>query len=472
MEEKLLKLKTLLDEVVASGRSVDDLGNGDEIYRKIKGTSIKKDGKELSVDEKFEFLGHKRSALKTLSGLDRVKFALSQFAEKHNGSIEELTSKDPEYKIASRVDIFDKNGRRLSFNEVCAMAGFRKKEVKKAKDVTVRLIAEATQFLDEHGHFHFKRKTMPFFPALQSHTKKIKRKTGRDITTDQAMKELGFTTYSDTYFYYLGLFDLEKFRDEDGFVDSFRSDKQMNNKIDTYAVKLDMPVSVVVELVGNENLRRAILHIGQLDFVVSRLEKYLNMFGSYEGISQNDPQLYDILQRLKNVVQTKSGKFPTTAELIEEIGGPAADNNFLTYTIETPFDFDSYISSRINAGEFKEHKIMRSDIPDDIYIKLTRYVRRNGLTLQEYFNKFGLEYPDFKEYSGLKYVNVKEYPYINEMRIERDKLVDEFKSNHPDFSEEQIFEYYIEACKIVYNKFKPKIEEFSDFQLLEPATYI
>ena len=459
MENKHDDLKIELDNFIAQGGDVNSLGKKNEIYMKIKARTIRVDEKVLTLDEKFILLGHPRSPEKALKGVDRVKFFLDKFAARTDGTIDSITSQDPEYKAIRKITILNNSGRKMTMNELFELAGYAKR-FNRVPDCTEKLKAVVLKYLEEGGSFHRKRRSLPFYEDLHSQVKKIKRTTGKEVTPEQAMKDLGFRNYSDTYYYFMGLFELEKYKDAAGNVDSYRADNVMNNKIDTYSDKLNIPPTVIVELFGNQNLQKKILHTDKLEHLKNELENYLSIHGNFVGISQIDEELYDKIQRLKQVINVGDGKFPTTSEVIEFLDVPLEDNNFLTETFETQFDFDGYITSLIQQGKIKNNKVESKDFPHDIYIRLTRYVRRNGTTLKEYFSRFGLEYVDYKKYQNLNTVVVKKYPYMNEMRAERDKLVADFNKKHPNMVEEELFEHYIEVCKQVYEKYKPLIEKF------------
>ena len=459
MDKKYLPLKQQLDEFVAAGGDIDKLGNKDKIYLKIKHTIIKENGVVLTLDEKFAYLGHPRSPEKALKGVDRVKYFLDKYAAAHGGTIDSLSSKDPEYDAVQKVTILNSSGRKLTMNEKFELAGYSKR-FNKAADSTEKLKAIVMKYLAEGGSFHRKRRSLPFYEDLHTVVKKIKRTTGKEVSPEQAMKDLGFRSYSDTYYFFMGLFELEKFKDEAGNVDSYRANSVMNNKIDTYADNLQVPPTIVVELFGNQNLQKKILHTDKLEFIRQLLFAYLDKHGDFRSISSIDENLYDQLQRLKPILNIDDGHFPTTSEVIEFLDVPLEANNFLTETFEDQYDFDAIILALKKENRFTDNKVEAKNIPHDMYIRLTRYVRRLGLTLKEYFAKFGLEYVDYKKYKNLNTVIVKKYPYMDEMRAERDKLVSSFRKKHPDMVEEEIFEYYIEVCKQVYAKYKPLIENF------------
>ena len=55
--------KNLLDDYVAGGGDVNDLGVNDKVYKFIKNTKVKdENGQYINLEEKFSQLGHPRKA--------------------------------------------------------------------------------------------------------------------------------------------------------------------------------------------------------------------------------------------------------------------------------------------------------------------------------------------------------------------------------------------------------------------------
>ncbi len=66
-EKRVEVIRTLLSEFVEAGGKVEDLKKTDYIYQQIHGIKLYNDeGKRLSMEEKFEYLGHPRKAKMSL----------------------------------------------------------------------------------------------------------------------------------------------------------------------------------------------------------------------------------------------------------------------------------------------------------------------------------------------------------------------------------------------------------------------
>ena len=150
------------------------------------------------------------------------------------GNVDDLGVKDEAYKFIKNSSVKDENGNTLDLETKFEVLGYPRKA--KYKDNKKELIAEIEVYRQAGNSFHITRKKLPFYPRLYAYASYLKRH-GIDMEYEQIMKGLGYKEYSDTYFRCLGLFDLEKYRDETGFVDSYRK----NEKLKAYIIKYQSP---------------------------------------------------------------------------------------------------------------------------------------------------------------------------------------------------------------------------------------
>ena len=106
------------------------------------------------------------------------------------------------------------------------------------------------------------------------------------------MKGLGFRDYSDTYFRCMGIFDLKEYRDENGFVDSYRKNEQLKSYIVSLGKTLDLPYYLVITLLADEKLSKCYIGTEYINQVKTEMEQYAKENGSFNGIKRKNSNLY------------------------------------------------------------------------------------------------------------------------------------------------------------------------------------
>lgn len=385
-----IKAKQMLDEYVAAGGDVNDLGIGNEIYKYIKAAKVKdKSGKRMTVEAKFEFLEHPRAC-----------------------------------------------GRSM--------------------DVKQQLIDEATSYRQAGNSFHTVRKKLPFYPKLQSYSKKL-RLQGINLSHDQIMKRLGFKEYSDIYYRCMGLFELSKYRDENGFVDGYRKNETLKAYVSAIAEYLNIPYYLVVTLVADENIQKCHIATEYVSQVKSQLQQFYLQHGSLKGLKTKNKKLYYQFDNLmKYYADGDDGLLTKEDWLVAfELGG--LDNSFRP---STKADIDIISIMEAIKRKFGERVITANDVRGDYY-KVVIKASRLGIPIQELFRNYGINYKG-NNVDRLSRMQVTQIPYLIEMRKFRDNLLEaNGYTKENGYCEEELFEARVKACKLAYDKYKDKMFNFT-----------
>lgn len=324
-----------------------------------------------------------------------------------------------------------------------------------------KLYVKALEHFDNGGTLHETRKSLPFFEDMRSVIKKEKRHTGKTITNREALERVGIFGYSDTYFSFLPLFDLPSFRDLNGNVDSYRKNNIFSGKIAQFSKILEMPESLVIQLVGNENLETSILHTDPVSYVRKSMENHLNIHGSFINLKRTNKQLYELMRSVKNNLPTPNGVPVSMGRFVTLLGFPSSLHNF-SYDTQDELNIDQIISKYVHKldKDFRFNLTIK-DISKSDYFKLQEYVQRKNISFEELFNSYALNYVGGTRMKHLQYVSVKKYPYIDDMRALRDRAYEDFKNENPNLPDEYLFENYIDICKDVYARYKNRISAFN-----------
>ena len=510
----LNQIKIALDEFVSSGGNVNDLGNNDKLYRQIKDSDIFENGVRLSVEEKFRRVGHERA--ERVDALSRIKNLLDTFIA-NGGSIDDIKKGTPEYTYIKNTTVYLPNKRRATMQEKFELAGYERKprrlvpiseitqrltdyvanggkiedlgvndelyqlvkcidnrhtleekfamcgqvrHAKKSNDVWDDLKREAHQYVADGNSLHIERKQLPFYEKLHSAKRSYFRKFGKKITSKEALERVGVKGYSDTYYNFLPLFELEKYKDTYGYVDSYRKNDVLDAQIDRFGEYLDMPISLVVSLVANQNLEKSYLQTDTISYISQQLKEFQAEFGSLDNISRLEPQLYNRLCRLKRIIKTDDGKPTSTKELVEMLGAEDTTDAFQDFTEIRDLDFDKDIAPLIEIAKRNNHTISARHIPHSTYRTILDFAARNSTTISDLFAEFNIKYEDSRQNQVFVKLCVDKFPYLHEMRQERDRLAIMLEQEHPEFTKEEFFENYLEICKAVYQQFKPQIDAY------------
>ena len=386
-----INAKKMLDEYVAAGGNVDDLGVKDKIYSYIKNSKLKDtNGNAIEIETIFELLGHTRTRAKS-------------------------------------------------------------------KDVRQQLINEIDQYKQSGGSFHIIRKQLPFYPRLHTYAKKLQRE-GLDLSYEQIMKGLGYKNYSDTYFRCMGIFELRKYRDENGFVDSYRENGKLKAYITSLAESLGIPYYLIITLLADEDLYKCFIPTEYISQVKSELRQFcIKNNGSLKGLGHNK-KLYNKFCNLINYCGDGAGNVLTKEDWLIILDLDCFENGFRKSNRE-PININPIMEDlRKKVGD---NVITAKDINSKDYHRIVVKSAQLGIPINELFRSCGLNYRGNAS-NRLSTMQVNEIPYLDEMRKLRDKLLEVQGFNKQNgYCEEEIFEAKVEACKYAYGKFKDKMFNFT-----------
>jgi len=451
------KVKIILDDCAARNIDVSGLNKNFPEYRKVKDIYMNIDGKRVPIFIKFKLAGYDKKVRKAPT-YEELKERLDKFVDA-GYPIEKLR----EFDYELYCDIRNSNEKNFEAKsklfDRLKVLGY-KKPVTKVENVEEELAKEIHNFKAQGGDINIDSGEFPFKQHLWATMKKYRR-NGNPVSMEYLIRKNGAEEYSEVFVKFRKLFMLSDFRDEEGFVDDFRKDINMNNIIDNYSEKLEIPQSVIVMLIADEKLRRSFINTDVISFTKNQAREFLEKNkGSFSGISKEAPNLLNRLHRLRAVVESENGCKISTRDLIEYLGFEDVDEAFKPYTNSKEFNVEEVMDKMLAIAEEQGGKIYRKDLDDVEYRELLNYARRLGSSIFDIFMQYNIEYADYKKYKVFDYIFVDNYPYIDEMRKERDLKMAEFDKQNPGMLDTIRFEFYLRICKEIYFKYKDKIATY------------
>lgn len=461
-ESPLVKGKRLVEEYLQTGHTVDELTREDKALRYMQDCRVHgEDGNLLTLEEKFDAIGHPRAAKRTTDVIGKMRQMLIDFIERTGRSLDSLTKDDPEYRYVWGAEIKGEDGHFLTLTEKFAAAGFDRKP-KYSTNVKQDLIDAIEKYRAEGGSFHVVRKTFPFYTKLYIYWDGLAR-NGKKLSYEQIMKDLGYKEYSDLYYRYSTLEKFPKFRDEKGFVDGYKSDAKFRAFVHDAAISLDIPIPVLIELVCEENVRDIYLGVDYFSHVKSEILKFAREHeSSLEGITRKAPNLYSKIRHIARYVTTEYGENISTYDVLKLLGIQFIDNKFKGIVAEEK-DIEPVMVALQDLSKKQDGKLRFKDIPKGVYRDIVLKSVRLGVPTKAFFKLYDIGYVDGRNNARLDKIHVDKYPYIDEMRKRKKQLIEESGiSAENGHCKEEIFEENIKASLQTYEEFKEKIYNFED----------
>lgn len=203
--------------------------------------------------------------------IDNIKSMLDSFVLE-GGNVNELKPGNKIYDYIKDAKIMGDNGKKITVDEKFSLAGHSRDALYHLRK---QVVDGATDYLKSGGSFHTERKSMPFYNDLKSYVRAYKREFGRDISYDEAMKEIGFKNYSTIYYKYAKLMDLKEYKNDDGFVDGYRKDEVMKSYVHQSARQLNVPIAILVGLVADQDLKKYSLDVDFMEETKNEVLKEL-----------------------------------------------------------------------------------------------------------------------------------------------------------------------------------------------------
>ena len=377
---------------------------------------------------------------------------LNEYVAK-GGNVNNLKNGDREYDYIKNIKAHDDNGKFIDLETRFLMLNHPRQK-KYSSDIKQSLINEVVDYISKGGSFHIERKKLPFYERLNTYTRSLK-KTNPNTTHEQVMKDLGFKEYSDIYFRCIGLENLKNYRDNDGYVDSYRTNAKMKAYIQDLAKTLDLPYYIIIALICNEKLKKCSIFTEYVELVKQQLINYYNVHGTLIGLKRKNEALYEKFNTLVKYFSDGTESKFTKEEWLECFGLNNVEHGFEKITTKI-IDINDEMSKL--KAKYGKTQIILKDLDRNTYHKIVRKAVALGITVDEVFAIYGLKCNGIT-LNRLSKVYTSEIPYWAEMLKRRDELMQ--KVDTKDMCKEEVFEYKVKVSKIVYEEFKDKIYNFN-----------
>lgn len=383
------------------------------------------------------------------------------------GDVNSLGKKDKEYMFIKNAKIKDETGSYMDLEAKFSLLGFPRARAR-IKDSKQALIAEIDAYKQAGGSFHITRKKLPFFARLHVYATTLKRQ-GIEPSHEQIMKGLGYKDYSDTYYRCMGIFDLYKYRDENGFVDSYRKNEKVKAYISGLGRTLNLPYYLVVTLLADEKLEKCHIDTEYINYVKTQLQQHVKEYGTLKGLKRKNNSLYYRFHTLMKYYGDGSESVFTADEWLNIFDLSGVENGF-----KKPANDDVDIKPIMDKlkQQFGKSAIRCKNLDSKDYRIIVKKAVKLAIPIKELFRDYGLKY-EGNTVNRLSAMQVTQIPYLDEMKALRDNLLQEqgFTAEN-GYCKEEIFEAKVEACKQAYDEFKDKMFNFTidETEILEDVT--
>ena len=408
---------------------------------------------------------------KKQNNIENIKSKLKAYVD-NGGILENLTIKDEEYIAVKNCDIY-LDGKRLSIEERFSYLGYprlpqQKPYTEKLKDIKIML----DEFVAAGGNIDEIDYTHPIYAKMRAFTPVI---NGRRPSMEEKFEMAGHPRQSkinDMNVFMERLSALENFKDENGFVDSYRKDEQMKLFVSYCSLQFGFPISLVVCMLANQKLKKHLVQTNRVEFLKSRLSAYLEEHKDFVGIKRIDPFSYNLLTSVSKSYPSETGRKYSNLEIVEMLGFEDVRNSFAKEVDAVPFFEMEFIKKYTPAIERNNGSISASDINQYDYRQLTFYLRRINETKQEFFARYNVKFLNPKVIERDKRITLPEYPYLDEMQNILSVELMNIAENHPELqnaSAAELFAIKAKLIKSIYQDYKDKIEEKYILDSHEPS---
>ena len=380
---------------------------------------------------------------------------------KQKRSVDDLGVYDEAYNYIRHTRLYKEDGTLYNVEEKFGLLGYERKS-RSSRSIRQELYDEISQYIADGGSFHVERKSLPFYSKLRSYANQLRIK-GQKTTHEEIIRDdLGFASYSDMYYRCMRLEELKNYRDEDGYVDSFRKDELFSSHINDMATTLKIPFYILITLVADEKLKSCYLHTNRIDYLRYQLNEYIKKNGDLVGIVSRSPELYEALRTVANDYGDGSGAEYTRKEMLIALGfGHVKTKLRQSVKPKDNAKFDEAI--QYLKKTYGDKQIKYTDIEGSIYSILQRRAVSLNISMYELCQSYGINYRGNYNTQRLSRCLVQGVPYLNEMKTARDEMIEEYlKDTNFKLTKEQMFELRVGVAQQVYEEFRPKLENFSE----------
>lgn len=263
-------------------------------------------------------------------------------------------------------------------------------------------------------------------------------------------------------------------KDKDGYVDSYRNERQLFSSVSILSSKLSIPSPLIVMLVFREKLKNYYVNTNYLELISNELKEYLyNNDGSLSKIQDKNNFLYQRLVYIAENMYTADTKIPSIYSVAVFLAPEYVDSQTISLAEkdEANHDFLHQISL------FMEHvkEIHGNSITRELFVQkypeqttdVYAFAHRLGCDMSTIFDMYGMQLIVSKREGGaLSKISGIEYPFLDEMINTVDKLMEYKLSENKNLSDEEKTFLYLKICQEVYRKYQPKIEN-ADFDMIK-----
>ncbi|MBR2909012.1 MAG: hypothetical protein IKC11_01535 [Clostridia bacterium] len=214
--------------------------------------------------------------------------------------------------------------------------------------------------------------------------------------------------------------NLKRFDDGSGCIDSVRANKTVVKALRKFAKDENLHMSEFVEKYTNLYFSACSYEIDYIDYVIKRLVSKYGVNGEVYGLSQDDPQLYYAVHRIKKF-------FPGGAKKTMEDTFMALGFQYRGIASETKFT-ESYVRGLLETNFGKEGGVIESiyDL-DEVGMSVIAYSGIIGKSVKDTLEYFGFQYvsenPNAKERLTSKKMSLQEYKkYKQTINDEEEKI--------------------------------------------------
>lgn len=376
--------------------------------------------------------------------------------------IEELTKAEPEYTAVKNYDIYV-DGKRLNLEERFAYLGYPRtpqskpfdERLKDIKNILDEFVEAGGNVDDIDANHEIYRQVKAFTPVIN----------GKRLSTEEKFARAGHPRtpkINDMKMFYSRLCELDNFEDEDGYVDSYKSDEPTKLFVSYLASHFDLPISLVVCLLADKKLKKHIVNTDRTEYLKVQLSEYLKQNKNFVGIRRIDPKLYHLLTSISKSTPTPSGRKLTNLELIELLGFEGVENEFAIETRFVNFSEELFMEKYAQVIKANNGIISIADMDSNDNYQLSCYLRRKNETKAQFFERYNVKFLNPRVLGYGKRLILPEYPYLDEMQDALNSLLAEYFSKNPELqseSVEKLFEIKLDAVKIIYADYKDRIEQ-------------
>lgn len=391
-------IKNKLEEVVNSGRKVEDLTASDSVYKYVKDAKVVVNGVKLTTEEKFALAGYPRPA-KNRDLAEYIKKAIIEY--RNNGGDFNVDYKDLPFiaEVRSYVNHYNtRHGSDISIED--CLHNFGAYEVSK----TYKRYADIMQvrhFVDKQGFADSYRKHSQFCGYISKVSASLDMIDGYVVSLigNQDLKHC----YLDADYIKLVAKRIEKFAYSNQITDGKLSLSLLSVKDPTLYQQVTWIVNNFCSFTGEDLSRNEVLYL--------------------LGIKEDIPEIY---------AKTDKQKEQYFLDSMEILKATAVKNG---------------------------GTISRKDVSDKQYKLIKQKAQRLAIPVTELFRAYDIEYIGGLSRQRFSKVMVEKLPYIKEMRAERDQIYGKYLQENADAPKQIKFENYFNTCVSVYQKYKAKILE-------------